>query len=111
MITLSRARAWTIVTAAFGVELYKATAATMRAAVAPRGRLKPAILAIPLDVRSPAGITLFADMVTLTPGTTSLAVAADRRTLYVHCLDVADADATVADLKSGLEAQVKEVLP
>lgn len=102
---------WATVTAAFVVELGKATLATVRAALAPPGRLRPAILAVPLDVRSPAGITLFADMVTLTPGTTSLDVSADCRTLYVHCLDVTDPAAAVADMKQALERRVQEVLP
>lgn len=106
-----RVRAWGWLATAFVVELGKATWATVRAALAPPGRLRPAILAVPLDVRSPVAITLFADMVTLTPGTTSLAVSADGRTLYVHCLDVADADAAIADMKGALEARVQEVLP
>ena len=99
------------IVAAFTVELAKATWATIRAALAPPGRLRPAILAVPLDLRSPAAITLFADMVTLTPGTTSLDVSADRRTLYVHCLDVADPEAAVADMKRSLERPVGEILP
>lgn len=97
--------------AAFLVELTKATWATVRAAAAAPTRLRPAILAVPLDVRSPVGITLFADMVTLTPGTTSLAVSDDGRTLYVHCLDVTDPDAAVAEMKRSLERPVREILP
>ncbi|WP_374449169.1 Na+/H+ antiporter subunit E [Stella sp.] len=96
---------------AFVAELAKATWATIRAAVAPPGRLRPAILAVPLDVRSPAAITLFADMVTLTPGTTSLAVSEDGRVLYVHCLDAPDPEAAVAEMKRALERPVREILP
>lgn len=99
------------VAAAFVVELAKATWVTMRAAVAPPGRLRPAILAVPLDVRSPGAITLFANMVTLTPGTTSLSVSADGATLYVHCLDAPDPEAAVAEMKRALERPVGEILP
>ena len=103
--------AWADVARAFLVALAKATLATVRAALAPPGQLRPAILAVPLEVRSAAGITLFADMVTLTPGTTSLAVSADRRTLYVHCLDAPDAEDAVSDMKRTLEERVRKVLP
>lgn len=103
--------AWIHVALTFVVELAKSTAATIRAVLGPTERLRPAILAVPLDVRSPGGTVLFADMVTLTPGTTSLDVSADGRTLYVHVLDAPDREAAIAGMKSTLEARAREVLP
>lgn len=105
------ALAWAHVGISFIVELSKSTWATIRAVLGPADRLRPAILAVPLDVRSPAGIVLFADMVTLTPGTTSLDVSADGRTLYVHVLDAPDREAAILGMKSTLEASAREVLP
>ena len=102
---------WLRVGITFVVELSKSTWATIRAVLGPTERLSPAILAVPLDVRSPAGIVLFADMVTLTPGTTSLDVSADGGTLYVHVLDAPDREAAIAGMKSTLEARAREVLP
>ena len=81
---IGRARmvlAWLRVGRTFTIELSKSTWATIRAVLGPADKLRPAILAVPLDVRSPAGAVLFADMVTLTPGTTSLDIAADGKTL------------------------------
>lgn len=108
---MSGALAWLRVGATFVVELAKSTAATIRAVLGPSERLRPAILAVPLDVSSPAGIVLFADMVTLTPGTTSLDVSADQRTLYVHVLDAPDPAAVIDGMKATLEARAREVLP
>ena len=105
----SRAVAIAIVTTAFAVELAKATIATIRAAFAPTARLRPAILAIPLDVRTPLAIVVFADMVTLTPGTTSLAVSPDHRVLYVHCLDAPDPAAAIREMKESLEKPAMEL--
>jgi multicomponent Na+:H+ antiporter subunit E len=102
---------WVRVGITFVAELSKSTWATIRAVLGPTERLRPAILAVPLDVRSPAGIVLFADMVTLTPGTTSLDVSADGRTLYVHVLDAPNREAAIAGMKSTLEARAREVLP
>jgi multicomponent Na+:H+ antiporter subunit E len=103
--------AWMRVGATFLSELAKSTLGTIRAVLGPPERLRPAILAVPLDIRSPGGTVLFADMVTLTPGTTSLEVSADGRTLYVHVLDAPDRAAAVAGMKSTLEARAREVLP
>jgi multicomponent Na+:H+ antiporter subunit E len=105
------ALAWLRVGVTFVVELVKSTWATIQAVLGQPERLRPAILAVPLDVRSPSGTVLFADMVTLTPGTTSLEVSADGRTLYVHALDVPDREAAIAGMKSTLEARAREVLP
>jgi multicomponent Na+:H+ antiporter subunit E len=108
---LRLAVAWSGVATTFLVELIKSTWATMLAVLGPAERLQPAILAVPLDVRSPAGAVLFADMVTLTPGTTSIDISADGKTLYVHAIDAPDRDAAVASMKASLESQVRRVLP
>lgn len=73
-------------------------------------RPQPAIVAVPLDVRSDVGITLFANLVTLTPGTTSVHVSTDRRTLFVHVLDAVDEAAAIAAMKASFEARVMKVV-
>lgn len=74
-------------------------------------RPQPAIIAVPLDVKSDLGITLFANLVTLTPGTTSVHVSADRRTLFVHAIDAADESAAIAAMKESFERRVMKVAP
>lgn len=103
--------AWVQVAIVFAVELAKSTWATILAVIGPPDRLRPAILAVPLDVKSPGGIVLFADMVTLTPGTTSLDVSPDGKTLYVHAIDAPDGAAAIDGMKASLEAQARKVLP
>lgn len=78
--------------------------------VTPRHYMKPAIVAIPLDLTSDAEITLLANMLTLTPGTCSLDVSTDRRTLYVHAMYCDDPDVLRADIKRDYEARIKELL-
>lgn len=77
----------------------------------PRAHLRPAIVALPLDVRSDAAIQLLAATITLTPGTLSIDVSGDRRTLYVHVVDVGDdVDAFVRDTKASFERRIQEWL-
>ncbi|MBO9374752.1 MAG: Na+/H+ antiporter subunit E, partial [Chloroflexus sp.] len=73
--------------------------------------IRPGIIAIPLDVKSDAGITVLANLITLTPGTVSLDVATDRRTIYIHCIDVYDTEAIRNDIKQQFERRVMELLP
>lgn len=76
----------------------------------PHYAMTPAVIAIPLDARSDAEITLLANMITLTPGTLSLDVSSDRKTLYIHALYVKDRDAVVQSIKNGFEKRLLEVL-
>lgn len=78
--------------------------------IMPRPRMRPGVVGVPLDARTDAEITLLANLITLTPGTLSLDVSPDRSVLYIHALDVADAESFRAEIKDGLERRVLEVL-
>lgn len=71
--------------------------------------VRPAIIAVPLTVKSDAEITLLANLITLTPGTLSVDVAADKSVLYVHALHMADKEAMIADIANGFEKKIREV--
>jgi multicomponent Na+:H+ antiporter subunit E len=71
--------------------------------------VRPAIVAVPLSVKSDAEITLLANLITLTPGTLSVDVSADKSVLYVHALCMDDRDAMIADIANGFEKKVREV--
>lgn len=78
--------------------------------VTPKDYMKPGIIAFPLDVKTDMEITLFANLLTLTPGTLSLDVSSDKKILYVHALYVKDADSFRKELKEGMEKRLLEVL-
>ena len=46
----------------------------------------PAIIIMPLDVKTDAGILLVANLISLTPGTLSLDVSEDRKNLKIHAM-------------------------
>jgi len=79
------------------------------AVIAPRGRLRPAIVAVPLAVDRDAEIALLANLITLTPGTLSLDVSPDRRTLYVHAMSADGPDALRGEIREGFEQRILEV--
>ncbi|MDF1607306.1 Na+/H+ antiporter subunit E [Hoeflea sp. YIM 152468] len=76
--------------------------------MSPRMELKPGIFAYPLKVDRDFEITILASLITLTPGTLSVDVSEDRRTLYVHALDASDPDATRRDIAEGFERKIME---
>lgn len=76
--------------------------------LSPKMDLKPGIFAYPLKVDRDFEITLLANLITLTPGTLSVDVSDDRKTLYVHAIDCSDPDQTRQDIASGFERKIIE---
>lgn len=112
---MSKARPWNILAwlwlgLLFLRELLLSAIVVVRATLSPRLEVRPGIVAVPLRLRSAAGIKLLADMVTLTPGTTALHVSRDRSTLFVHAMDAADPDAVRRSIAERLEAPTMRVL-
>lgn len=79
-----------------------------RLVVSPRMDLKPGIFAYPLKARTDFEISLLANLITLTPGTLSVDVSADRRMLFVHAIDCSDVAQTIREIESGFERRIRE---
>jgi multicomponent Na+:H+ antiporter subunit E len=110
MITfLSRLPAFSVLGVVFLVELVKASVDVAVAVLSDKQKLRPAIVAVPLDLRTDMGIATLANLVSLTPGTTSMHVSDDRKILYVHVLDRDSDEAVIADIKNTFETRVRAV--
>lgn len=73
--------------------------------------IEPRIIAMPLSAKTDAAITVVASLITLTPGTLSVDVSKDKKTLYIHAMYAKDEAALIKELKNGFERRVLEVLP
>ncbi|MCZ7660001.1 MAG: Na+/H+ antiporter subunit E [Xanthobacteraceae bacterium] len=71
--------------------------------------LRSHFVTVPLDLKSPEAIATLAGTITMTPGTLTTDVSADRRALLVHCLDTADPAATAAAIKQRYERRLKRI--
>ncbi len=100
---------WLVLACLFVRELTLSVWDVALAVINPARVTHSAIVAMPLDVKSDAGISLLANMITLTPGTISLHVSDDRSVLYVHVMNYAPD--IVDKLKSGFERRVLKVFP
>jgi multicomponent Na+:H+ antiporter subunit E len=92
-------------------ELVKANLQVTYYVLVSHRRMRPGVIAVPLDVRTDIEITLLSTLVTLTPGTLSLDVSADRRVLYIHSMTLGDdPDQFRRGIKEGFERRLLEVL-
>lgn len=99
---------WFVLILMFVRELAKSVYDVAQNVIRPNRVFASAIVAIPLDVKSDLGIALLANMVTLTPGTTTLHISEDKTQFYVHVMNYSDSVAK--DIKQGFEHQILKVL-
>lgn len=75
----------------------------------PNAQLASHYITLPLTLRSPEGISLFAGTITMTPGTVSCEISADGRALLVHALHAPDPDAARDEMLNRYEARLLEI--
>lgn len=90
----------------FLVELTKANLAVLKVVLSGNTRPPSGIVAYPLELKSDWGITVLANLITLTPGTISVEVTPDRKTLYIHALECDDPGGVVDGIKTAFEKRV-----
>ncbi len=91
-------------------ELLVSTWRVAQDVVKPLPQMRPGVIGIPLDARTDLEITMLANIISLTPGTLSLDVSEDRKTLYIHAMYVVNPDDLRREIKEGLERRLLELL-
>ncbi len=90
-------------------DILRANLTVARQVLGPVRALQPAFLEVPLSASHPLVISLFASTITLTPGTVSCELSADRRFLRVHALHSTDPAADTAALKARYETRLMAI--
>lgn len=91
------------------VDIVLANIEVARRILGPESVLRPRFVWLPLDIRDPYGIAALAGIITLTPGTVSSDLSADRRYLLVHAFNCDDPAALVASIKQRYERPLMEI--
>ncbi|WP_059102698.1 Na+/H+ antiporter subunit E [Shouchella shacheensis] len=93
----------------FTKELTIANINVAKIVLSPKVRISPGIIAVPTELETDAEKTLFAVMMTLTPGTLSIEFSEDGHYIFVHCLNAEDKEGMVNDVKGTFETGILEV--
>jgi multicomponent K+:H+ antiporter subunit E len=91
-------------------DILVANVTVARLILGPGERLQPAFVIMPLALRSEVAISLLANTISLTPGTVSAFLSADRRSLIIHSLHTTAPDELLALIRKRYEQPLKEVL-
>jgi multicomponent Na+:H+ antiporter subunit E len=91
-------------------ELIKANLQVAYDVLTAKDHMKPGIVGVPLDAKTPMEITLLANFITMTPGTLSLDVSSDQKVLYIHAMYIQDKQSFVDEIKNGFERRLLQIL-
>ncbi|MFC4388422.1 Na+/H+ antiporter subunit E [Gracilibacillus marinus] len=69
----------------------------------------PGIFALPTDLKSNWEITMLTSLISLTPGTLSVAISDNNDVLYIHAMDIGDKEEAIRAIKDTFEKAIKEV--
>ncbi len=91
-------------------DILVANLAVARLILGRQDRLEPMFLELPLRLRSDVAISVLANTISLTPGTVSAYLSADRRCLIIHSLHTTDPDEVLDTIRRRYESPLKEIL-
>ncbi|MBU5265847.1 Na+/H+ antiporter subunit E [Virgibacillus proomii] len=90
-------------------ELVSSNIEIVKLVYTPKPDIEPGIFALPTELKSNWEITLLANLITLTPGTLSVAVSRDNTKLFVHAMNINDSNESIRSIKNTFEKAIMEV--
>ncbi len=91
----------------FAKELTIANYQVAKLVLTPKLKIRPGFVAVPMEADTDFEVTCLANSITLTPGTITVHLPAERHVIVIHALDVTDDPQTVRDsVKNALEANI-----
>ncbi len=75
----------------------------------PRMRSKAGFLQLPLELTTPSGLLLFSNLLSMTPGTLTIEISGDRRTIWIHYLHFHDRETITRDIME-MQRRVKQMI-
>ncbi|HEY8536179.1 MAG TPA: Na+/H+ antiporter subunit E [Vicinamibacterales bacterium] len=77
--------------------------------IRPKATIRPAVIALPLDAKSDGEILLLSALINITPGSVTIDLSNDRKTLYVHVMHMETPEESRREIKEGFERRVIEL--
>jgi len=90
-------------------ELYVACFQVLRLVLSFKPNLKPGIIRMDVDMPTDFQLVFLASLINLTPGTLTLEVSSNKKTLYIHALNINDAEEIINGIRRSFEDGIREV--
>jgi len=93
----------------FLYELIKANIIVTIEILTPNFYMQPAVIAYPLELKTDFQISILTNFLTLTPGSLTLDVSSDKKTLFIHSMYVKNADEFINAVKNKIEKKILDI--
>lgn len=104
-----RLQRWVAFLCFYAWEVVRSSLRVTRDVLSPRYRIRPGVIAVPLDLRGAVEITALANLISMTPGSLSVDVSNDRSVLYVHVMHAENPEVVRREIKETLEDWVRVI--
>lgn len=97
--------------AVVALDVVRSNIEVARLILGPKRRIRSTFIEVPVSLDDPVAVAVLAGIVTMTPGTLSAGISADRRVLTIHCLHAPDPDAVVESIITRYQRPLSEIFP
>lgn len=94
----------------FVKELIVANFVVIAQVLRPKLNVKPGIITYETELETPMQITILTSMITLIPGSVSMEVSADNKSIYIHVFHIDNKEEIIRHIREDLEGRIKEVV-
>lgn len=90
-------------------ELIVSSLMVVKQVIRPKLDMQPGIFCMETELKTDWEMTLLSLLITLTPGTVTMVVEPQKNKLYIHAIDVPDAEQAILSIKESFEKSIMEV--
>lgn len=98
-----------ILTLIFTRELILSNISIVKLVYSRQPDFEPGIFEMPIEVTRNWEITLLANLITLTPGTLTVAISDDKKRFFIHAMHIDDKEESIHEIKNTFEKAIMEV--
>lgn len=77
--------------------------------ITPKDLSKPGIVEVPVNLKSDTAIIAYANLISMTPGSLTMDMSADKTKIYIHAMYLHDKDEFIRKMKNELERRIAEI--
>lgn len=75
--------------------------------VTPKDLMKPGFVQVPVDLKSETAIIALANLISMTPGSLTVDLTPDKKTMFVHAMYLYDKEKFINKIKNELEQRLR----
>lgn len=90
-------------------ELILSNISIVKMVYGPKLNFEPGIFSYPIELKKDWQITLLANLISLTPGTLTVAISEDQSQIFIHAMHIDTIEDSINDIKNTFEKAIMEV--